>query len=374
MGNEEQLHAAIGAIHAAGAQTVPWQDAMNAILAFSGARAVTLDSFDRQTLKHTGFHGAGMRPSTRAEYTNMGGAVNARAIYGATSCAHIFSDREIFGDESGIDRDPFYNNFLVHHDVRYMAIGRVAQDANARTFLSFCRSPKMGPVDDGDFAGIERLVPHLRQALFLSARLSAAERRQDSFSQALEWLHEGVALIDGNGRIVHANAAFEEMVRAGDGLHVSAGEMVLDSDIAQHNLGRALGCAIALRNCADLSAPSDFIVPRPSGLPPYAGSVRPVFARADDQGAACAILFLRDPLQATDTQTVAHLDLTPAEADLANALMCGLSPSAYARQRRVSINTVYTHLRRIKEKLGGGSLTQLIRKLNAARAPARPTD
>ena len=44
----------------------------------------------------------------------------------------------------------------------------------------------------------------------------------------------------------------------------------------------------------------------------------------------------------------------------------------YARERMVSRNTVYTHLRRIKEKTGSRRMAALVRKLNDLKAPLRP--
>ena len=63
--------------------------------------------------------------------------------------------------------------------------------------------------------------------------------------------------------------------------------------------------------------------------------------------------------------------LTRAEADLALALQAGGSPTGYARERTLSLNTVYTHLRRLKEKTGATRLSELIGRLNELRLPLR---
>jgi DNA-binding CsgD family transcriptional regulator len=64
-------------------------------------------------------------------------------------------------------------------------------------------------------------------------------------------------------------------------------------------------------------------------------------------------------------------NLTAAEAQLAQALAGGATASTYARERGLSANTIYTHLRRIKEKTGCSSLPQLVRKLNSAQVAIR---
>ena len=62
---------------------------------------------------------------------------------------------------------------------------------------------------------------------------------------------------------------------------------------------------------------------------------------------------------------------TEAEADLAFAMRAGASPTAYAREKAVSPNTAYTHLRRIKEKTGTRRMADLIHRLNEAHIGLR---
>ncbi len=63
--------------------------------------------------------------------------------------------------------------------------------------------------------------------------------------------------------------------------------------------------------------------------------------------------------------------LTESEAHLAQALQSGVPIGNYARDRALSLNTVYTHLRRLKEKTGCHRMPELIRKLNDLQVPLR---
>ena len=63
--------------------------------------------------------------------------------------------------------------------------------------------------------------------------------------------------------------------------------------------------------------------------------------------------------------------LTEAEAALAQALQSGVTLTEYARQRALSLNTVYTHLRRLREKTGRNRMAELIHRLNELRLPLR---
>jgi DNA-binding CsgD family transcriptional regulator len=66
---------------------------------------------------------------------------------------------------------------------------------------------------------------------------------------------------------------------------------------------------------------------------------------------------------------LAGFGLTPAERRLASALVLGESLPAYARRTRRSMNTVYTHYRRIKAKLDCASQTELLARLHALGGP-----
>jgi DNA-binding CsgD family transcriptional regulator len=83
---------------------------------------------------------------------------------------------------------------------------------------------------------------------------------------------------------------------------------------------------------------------------------------------------VRDPLTGgtAATGTLRELfGLTEAEAALAQALQSGVTLAEYARQRALSLNTVYTHLRRLREKTGCNRMAELIHRLNELRLPLR---
>jgi len=120
-------------------------------------------------------------------------------------------------------------------------------------------------------------------------------------------------------------------------------------------------------------ANSEVLVSRGPGVPPYVLSVRPLSAK-DNATEAVAIVFVRDPM-ARNSASVSVLrelfGLTEAEATLAQALQAGVSLPDFARTRMVSLNTVYTHLRRLREKTHCARLPQLIDKLNQLRVAPR---
>jgi DNA-binding CsgD family transcriptional regulator len=162
------------------------------------------------------------------------------------------------------------------------------------------------------------------------------------------------------------------MAARGDGIRLSSEGVRLASAEARARLAEALGAALALGRGAAVAAPRTVVAPRPSPSPPYVLTLRPVFdLEASETAGAAAVLFVHDPgippLRATDTDVLRLLfDLTAAEARLAQALMEGRSPIDHARDSGTSINTAYTHLRRLKDKTGARRLPELIHRLSEA--------
>ena len=88
-----------------------------------------------------------------------------------------------------------------------------------------------------------------------------------------------------------------------------------------------------------------------------------------------AMLLVHDPLQRTLSAGRLLQDLyglTNAEAQLVEALSTGMTAVAYARNRRISITTVYTHLRRTREKTGWKSVAELTRRFHELNVALRP--
>lgn len=206
----------------------------------------------------------------------------------------------------------------------------------------------------------------------------AAGETLHPLERALDWLADGVALIRAGGRVLYANDSFRAIARRSDGIALRQGTIQLVGVDARARLNAAIAAAFERGGGAPgMSAVTDFPVPRPDGAPPYLLSIRPLLqGKREAPGEPRAIVFVRDPLnhKAADIRTLREVfGLTEAEACLAQALQAGQQLADYARDHAVSLNTVYTHLRRIKEKACCNRMTELICKLNELHMPLRLT-
>jgi DNA-binding CsgD family transcriptional regulator len=244
--------------------------------------------------------------------------------------------------------------------------------------ISVQRAPKQGHVQQRDIALMARIVPHVRQACEVARRLGEAGEAHHSLERALDWLADGVIVIGRDGTVVYANEAAQAISRRGDGVRLRNGAIELAAADARARLGAALAGVVRLRDGdAAAAAGSDFPVPRSAGAPPYLVSVRPLMDRERryfGETTGIAIVFVRDPSSrnAAAIRVLREIfGLTEAEASLAQALQGGTPLAAYANARGLSLNTVYTHLRRVREKTGCTRMPELIRKLNDLQMPWR---
>jgi DNA-binding CsgD family transcriptional regulator len=223
---------------------------------------------------------------------------------------------------------------------------------------------------------MERLLPHVQKAFDVARRLKRAGETRHSLERALDWLADGVMLVRADGAVVYANAAMQATAQRGDGIAIKKGLVEFATAEARSRFAAAMAGIVRLRErSAKAAAVADFSVTRRFDRPAYLVAIRPLPIEHDGAKAdADAIAFVRDPASrnATALRLLREvLDLTGAEAGVAQALQAGQRLEDYARIRAVSIHTVYAHLRSIKDKTGCHRMGELIRKLNDLQVPLR---
>ncbi len=262
--------------------------------------------------------------------------------------------------------------FLPGFDMRYLLAGVVSRTPTEIVFTATQRSARAGLPDEREVRLLRTLLPHIGLAFDLMRRLHGAETAAEGTGAALDWVADGVVVLDAQGGVLHANRQARAVARRNDGVALRRGMLSFASAAAERALQRALSALAAVAADPLLPpAPVDFVARRAGDQAPYAISVRPYSAA----GRGAAVVFIVDPLveHGASAELLRQVfGLTGAEADLAEALRRGTPLDAYAAARGLSVNTVYTHLRRIKDKTGKSRTVELIHALNAIRAGRRP--
>jgi len=97
------------------------------------------------------------------------------------------------------------------------------------------RHERHGIVDDETRRRMGLVCPHVRRAVLVGKTIDLKTAEAGTFADTFDRLAAGMFLIDGAGRIVHANAAGHAMLAAGDILRVGTGCLVaIDADTDRH--------------------------------------------------------------------------------------------------------------------------------------------
>lgn len=220
---------------------------------------------------------------------------------------------------------------------------------------------------------IAAVLPHLRRACAVEARLLQARRETATLTDALNRVADAVAMLDRDGRVVFANPRAAATFRADNGTSLASDERLLLAT----SEARA-GLAQALRQCAgsllwtpdhDTGPPVSVVVRWRDGQPLIL-TLQPLPKDLAGAFGAVALLFISDPGgQKTGHSTLlrAVYGLTVAEAELAQAVGDGVVLKQYAESRQISYESARTYLRRIFDKMGVKRQSELVSVVRALR-------
>lgn len=216
-----------------------------------------------------------------------------------------------------------------------------------------------------DIGAVQRLLPHLQRALQMRARLNLLQGSALGFA-GLEALAVACVVCNADGLVVFANSAASLLVTEGCGLvlgsqHISA---LVPSD--------AKRLASLIVDAATGGSGGPIAISGPNGNRAFA-LVAPLPARfgALPGHALVALRSANSAPSVTDAALGDLFGLTPAEAQLALALLAGRSLAEVVAWRGVTENTLRTQLASVLRKTGASSQRDLVRLLSLLPPLAR---
>lgn len=242
---------------------------------------------------------------------------------------------------------------------------RLASGFEARLRLS--RAPGGGAFTPDERRWVEKILPHLRQALEIYQRLELSRSERAVMIDTVEQFSVGTVLLDAAFSLLKVNEVAASILAEADGMELVDGKILLSNADAN----RAFNGLLAEAREASAGARKLFPVSRPSGRGDIMVIVQPVptpeFMHA---GAVPAVaLLITDPARnrQIDGTTVCRLfGLTPTEGAISAALANGASVGEAAQQLRIADNTVRAHLRSIFSKLGVNRQLQLVHLIHTS--------
>lgn len=206
-------------------------------------------------------------------------------------------------------------------------------------------------------AVLTRLLPHLRRLSAVRARLERSETGASMLAAALDEIPGGLLITDGDGRLRHANAQADALLKARRGLAILGGRIIPSDPRLSDRF------AEALRSAASRAGPcGDAIRLRQAG---DALAVRLLIAPlTGDRPGVLILIDVPDGGEIDMARNLARLyGLTASETELSMLLNAGLSPAQAAENRGVRLSTVRSQILSTLHKTEARSLGDLLRIL-----------
>ena len=370
MTQQDRFGDALGDIYASTLDGAFWSQALRSVGSLFDSDFAHFEVLEKNTGRPVFFHNEGAEADALDLYVDHFAAVSPRAPFGARRPeGHVGFDHEIL-TEAEIDRDEFYNDFLIPQGYKYFISANLI--SNERLFSVFSVQRPLGQdhASPDEIALMHRLAPHLSQAMKIHLRLtrpvpSAAETRAFAYSTT------GMIMIDRGGTVSDINGEAARIVSdPRNGLDIRGGRVCATDPRIETRLARATGQVLATVS-GEGFAPADAVaIPRPHAMPltlyaiPLAGTGEKLELDDLHPDRPAALLLVNDPDRTgglPDDVLRAMFDLTPAECRVVRALLAGQTPGDYAGQAGVGIRTVRTHISSILGKTGARNQTDMIR-------------
>lgn len=293
-----------------------------------------------------------------------------------THCHEVVPQEEVA-------RHPFYQEFLIPYDRRYMSGTKLVDDEHATVIFATLSSAAQGPLRGEDLELMDRLMPHLRRACRLGIRNFVYSTQALVGHMLVSKLRQPVILMNPDGRVMHANDAAQALLRATPLVRVTEGRLQLP----EPELGQLL------RECARLEQHEKMRggAGEPQATDAPEGQFHSLQITGEREGAAArdplylfyslltpqeamgsfgrrpvVMLLFYHPASAPSIDPgllYAAFGLTPAECRIASLLAEGLSLKEIASRQGTQHDTIRKQLQSIYQKTSTNRQPDLIRLL-----------
>jgi DNA-binding CsgD family transcriptional regulator/PAS domain-containing protein len=359
MGTSEAISDLIGDIYDAALEPARWNDAVVGINEFVGSRACGIISKDSVSKDGVTHYYCGADPHYIKLYAD--GYSRFDPLARLPPPGQIVSIPDLVPYDE-YRRGPFYQEWLRPQDcVDIPNVVLEKSKSDCPVILTFLLGKEV--MDNDIRRRIALVVPHAQRALMINKAIEHRECQAATFADTLDGLSAGIFLVDAQCRIVHANAAGQEMLGEDDIFRSTGGQLVARDRKASQELREAVangGVGIAARSIAFSLMAHDgrqYI----AYLLPLNSVVR---NEAEVPSKAIAAVFVRKVEldgQSYGALVARAFGLTPAELRvLLGIVELGGVPET-SEKLGVAETTVKTHLYRVFSKTGASRQADLVK-------------
>jgi DNA-binding CsgD family transcriptional regulator len=242
-------------------------------------------------------------------------------------------------------------------------------DRNIRSAISMnvARSEAYPPFDESHKRAAQVVFPHLRRAVSLVLDISPQRMLDRSIRDAFDGFGTPCCLLGADSNLVFANVAAREELASRQALRLDGDRLAAAHRPSDRHLRAAVARACDVSAPWSVRSPSEVVLPREDGdlsvvvVVPL-GHENPFLNYGPIRAAAYIVSGSVRAATRAELRRIRNVfGLTPAEAEIATALIAGRSVAEIAEQRGASTHTVKTQMKLIYEK------TQSNRQVDLAR-------
>lgn len=364
----DAFSALVGDIHDASIAPERWTGVLNSVREFVDGACATIFAKDVTGRLGGVFHSDGrMNPesvdSYFAKYAPLD-PTNAIQVFAEVDQAIVTSDRLDLEDFAATR---FAREWALPQGLVDMVLAPIERRGSWAAMFGVFRHEAQGRGDATTSERVRLLAPHVRQAVAVGQMLGAANAMAAQLGDVIDGLAAGVVLVDGEGRLVHANTAARHLLES-RGLLATGGR-----DGYRLRGTRLPDLLPAVRH----AQPNSHSIELPDGAR-YVAHVLPLTdarrALAGAHRGATAALFLqpeRPELRYAPEAMAKAFELTPTELRVVVATMQHGGVAEVAEALGVGVATVRTHLHRIFAKTGSKRQADLVKLVAAYASPLR---
>jgi DNA-binding CsgD family transcriptional regulator len=377
--SEASFHRFIDLIYGAAEQPQRWRELYEELRLALGVKSIHMLGLDNRhgTLSYS--DGANLPVQGELAYMQRYRFIDPRTpvVLGRplgqwTHCHEVLTD-EI------VATHPFYQEFLIPYDRRYMSACKLVDTPEATVILATLSGYGEGPLAGAALAFAERLLPHLQRAARMAIQNFVYSHEALVGQMLVNKLRQPVILMTPGGEVMQANEAAGELLRSTGLVQVQDGRLQLPPAQLQDLLAQCAEWEQRLKAAASAAgetAPQEpfrslqITQQRPQGR---SETLYAFFTLLSPQGMMgtfglrpVVMLLFYHPGSAPPIDSgllYAVFGLSPAECRIATLLAEGLSLKQIAEAQGTQHDTVRKQLRSIYQKTATNRQPELIRLL-----------
>ncbi len=374
MDEAEKLSALIGDIYDAALEPSLWLKVLQEAARFVGGPAASV--FSKAVANKSGqvFHQYGLDPGYVRlyfeKYIKLDPSTNSQIFAGV---GDIISTKDFISYEEFLETR-FYVEWGRPQSLVDSASAVLEKSATDVAMFTVFRHRRDGLVNDETRRRMQLLTPHVRRAVLIGGLLDHKKSEAAQLADTFDGLSAGMFLVDGSGRIVHANAAGHVMIKRARVLGAQGGRLIFNDPETDQTLADTFAtagngdAAIGIKGVAvPIIARDDehhvaHVLPLTSG----------VRRRAGTSYAAVAALFVHKTALNTPSPAEAiakAYKLTPTELRVLLAIVEVGGVPEVADAIGIAETTVKTHLGRVYNKTGATRQADLVKLVAGFSSP-----